>query len=102
MMRSVTGSLYFLFRILLALAQLFILLDDPVSALPYALNCLTVSCSHFMDNSAALASLYIAQIQVYRQYDAEHYYSNVFDSTVLSSSSVVALWICAVRVGLWD
>ncbi|XP_020627681.1 anaphase-promoting complex subunit 5-like isoform X3 [Orbicella faveolata] len=51
-------------RILLALTQLFILLEDPVSALPYALNCLTISCSHFMDNSAALASLYIAQIQL--------------------------------------
>ncbi|KAJ7372325.1 Anaphase-promoting complex subunit 5 [Desmophyllum pertusum] len=51
-------------RILLALTQLFILLEDPVSALPYALNCLTISCSHFMDNAAALASLYIAQIQL--------------------------------------
>ncbi|KAL9988516.1 hypothetical protein ACROYT_G002971 [Oculina patagonica] len=51
-------------RILLALTQLFILLEDPVSALPYALNCLTISCAHFMDNAAALASLYIAQIQL--------------------------------------
>ena len=72
MIRSVTYSCMFfilstvvIFRILLALTQLFILLEDPVSALPYALNCLTISCSHFMDNSAALASLYIAQIQVY-------------------------------------
>lgn len=69
MNKAVAGSLHLffvvIFRILLALAQLFILLEDPVSALPYALNCLTISCSHFMDNSAALASLYIAQIQVY-------------------------------------
>lgn len=51
-------------RVLLALTQLFILLGDPVSALPYALDCLTVSCSHYLDNAAALASLYIAQIQL--------------------------------------
>ncbi|XP_022789154.1 anaphase-promoting complex subunit 5-like [Stylophora pistillata] len=51
-------------RILLALTQLFLLLSDPVSALPHALDCLTTSCSHYMDNSAALASLYIAQIQL--------------------------------------
>jgi len=51
-------------RILIALTQLFILLEDPVSALPYALNCLTISCTHFLDNAAALASLYIAQIQL--------------------------------------
>ncbi|KAM7434149.1 Anaphase-promoting complex subunit 5 [Porites harrisoni] len=51
-------------RILAALAQLFILLEDTVAALPYALNCLTISRSHFLDNSAALATLYIAQIQL--------------------------------------
>ncbi|CAH3017657.1 unnamed protein product [Porites evermanni] len=51
-------------RILAALAQLFMLLEDPVAALPYALNCLTTSRSHFLDNSAALATLYIAQIQL--------------------------------------
>ena len=58
------ASLFRINRILAALAQLFILLEDPVAALPYALNCLTISRSHFLDNSAALATLYIAQIQV--------------------------------------
>ena len=58
------ASLFRINRILEALAQLFMLLEDPVAALPYALNCLTTSRSHFLDNSAALATLYIAQIQV--------------------------------------
>lgn len=51
-------------RILVTIAQLFLLLEDPVFALPYALNCFTISRSHFLDNAAALASLYIAQIQL--------------------------------------
>lgn len=51
-------------RVLLALTQLFLLLEDPVAALPYALNCLTLSCSHYLDHVAALASLHIAQIQL--------------------------------------
>ena len=63
----------FTLRILLALTQLFLLLSDPVSALPHALDCLTTSCSHYMDNSAALASLYIAQIQVYDLQWRENY-----------------------------
>ena len=48
----------------MAVAQMFLLLKEPVSALPHALSALNVSCSHFMDNSAALASLYVAQVQV--------------------------------------
>ncbi|XP_074624206.1 anaphase-promoting complex subunit 5-like [Acropora palmata] len=51
-------------RVLLALTQLFLLLEDPVAALPNALNCLTLSCSHYLDHVAALASLHIAQIQL--------------------------------------
>ena len=50
--------------LLLAMSQLFIATESPVSALPYLLKCLTMSSSHFMDDMTAKATLYIAYVQV--------------------------------------
>ncbi|XP_032229925.2 anaphase-promoting complex subunit 5 [Nematostella vectensis] len=51
-------------HVLLALAQLYILSGNPLSALTHLIDCLTLAGAHYQTESAARASLLIAQLQL--------------------------------------
>ncbi|EDO34365.1 predicted protein [Nematostella vectensis] len=58
------GEVELIRSVLIALAQLYILSGNPLSALTHLIDCLTLAGAHYQTESAARASLLIAQLQL--------------------------------------
>lgn len=86
------------FSVLLALCKLYAVSGNPLAAMPHLLDCLTLACSHYLDHTAALASMCIGHLQVSKctLSDTTHFHHNVTE-TLSYNLSRLGFWLLSIK-----